>query len=104
MPITSERWQVRIGSWWIPVRAWKKQGKRMINSLTQGKVQSILFREGSVARAHENLILLETLQTVVPHSTSKDITVLKWLVRPGDWVKWGQPLAEIELATPDKQV
>jgi biotin carboxyl carrier protein len=59
-------------------------------------VHSILFREGAQVPAHESLIIVESLRTLVPHALPMDARVAKWNVAAEDSVHAGQELAEIE--------
>jgi len=95
-PLTEERWQVRLGPWWVAVRRWEKGTPSKLYALANGKVHSILFREGTVAPAHETLLLLESLQLLVPHAVPIDVKIESWNVKPGDWVCLGQPLGGLK--------
>lgn len=95
-PATKDRWQVRVGCWWVSVRRWEKGASPQIYSLSNGKVHSILFREGAQAPAHETILLIESLQILIPHAVPTDVRILRWKVKPGDAVLLGQALADLE--------
>jgi acetyl/propionyl-CoA carboxylase alpha subunit len=97
-PVTKDRWQVRVGSWWISVRRWEKGAAPQLFSLANGKIHSILFREGTRIPAHESILMVESLQTLIPHAVPTDVSILKWRVKPGDDVSLGQPLADLQRA------
>src|SRR5690606_10935162 len=103
-PKGNVEWQVRIGNWLVVVRAVdpaeKKAltpGVRTLRSLVSGRVHSLLFREGVLASAHEPLLIVESLQSLVPHAVPTDVRILRWKVRAEDQVQAGQIIAEVEL-------
>ena len=87
---------MRVGSWWISVRRWEKGAAPQLFSLANGQIHSILFREGTRVPAHESILMIESLQTLIPHAVPTDVSILKWRVKPGDDVSLGQPLADLQ--------
>lgn len=95
-PLSEDRWQVRIGTWWVPVRRWQKGALPTLNSLANGAVHSVFFRENAIVPPHDPILLVESLQTLVPHAIPVDVKILRWKIKPGDRVRLGQPLADLE--------
>lgn len=100
-PVAPDRWLVRIGKWARIVRRTrdKRRGQLKIHSLVSGRVHSIRFQAGSMISAHEPVVLIDSLQTLVPHSLPIPLKVKQWKVRAEEWVTLGQELAELEPAT-----
>lgn len=106
-PKEQMQWQVRLGSWFFTVRAVDPAEKkrmsthersvRKLRALVSGKVHSLLYRQGASVPAHENLIVLESLQSLVPHAVPVDVRILEWSVNPEQNVVAGQIIAELEL-------
>jgi acetyl/propionyl-CoA carboxylase alpha subunit len=100
-PFEKGRWQVRIGNWMmivkrLNVRAAAPKKPLLLTAQTGGKVHSLLYRSGVEVDAHEPLLILESLQTLVPHAVPIQARVIRWKVRPEERVRLGQELAEIE--------
>ncbi len=99
-PVRPGRWQVRIGAWIFSVRhLLKKTNFGKLFALVTGRVHSILYRENTLIHAHEPLLIVESLQTLVPHALPIDVCVLKWRVLPEAWVSVGDELAEFEISS-----
>lgn len=97
-PVAQDRWLVRVGKWARIVRRTreKRKGQLKIHSLVSGRVHSIRFQAGAMISAHEPVILIDSLQTLVPHSLPIPLRVKRWNVRAEEWVTLGQELAELE--------
>jgi len=107
-PLSDERWQVRIGEWTAPVRrarpklALLKESDKprpsgpQISALVSGRVHALLYREGARTSAHETLVLIESMRTLVPHALPRPFVVKKWHVAAEEIVTQGQLLAELE--------
>ncbi len=104
-PMGPERWQVRVGQWVLPCRRVAvQQGARSARvpklfALIQGRVHSIFYREGTVVPAHEPLVIVESLGTLVPHALPVDVRVIRWRKAAEDGVLAGEELAEFEIVT-----
>ncbi|MCM2278789.1 MAG: hypothetical protein NDJ89_12005 [Oligoflexia bacterium] len=100
-PMGPGRWQVRIGSWTLPVRrAAPVSGARprpRILALVSGRVHSILFREGARIPAHEPLLVIESLGMLIPHSLPAEVRIDRWKVAAEGFVRAGEELAEFEV-------
>lgn len=100
-PVSVDKWQVRIGSWSLPVRrapsrpTSQKRRPRVL-ALVGGRVHSLLFREGARIPAHEPILVIESLGRVIPHALPIDIEIRRWKVAAEDVVHAGQELAELE--------
>jgi biotin carboxylase/biotin carboxyl carrier protein len=115
-PLTQGRWQIRVGSWTMNVRrvsarplsktviplrgvphansaVQPKAGEKKLFSLTKGRVHSILYRESATVPAHEPLMMVESLGTLVPHALPVDVRVTRLLAAANDSVSTGQELA-----------
>jgi acetyl/propionyl-CoA carboxylase alpha subunit len=100
-----DRWVVRMGGWTALVRrvsvdegTQKLHQKPKLSALVPGRVHAIFFREKTDVRAHEPLLVIESLGAFIPHSISYSVRVIRWKVSAEDIVTLGQELAEIELA------
>ena len=109
-PLKPDRWQVRIGSWILNVRRFppkviKSQIVKKtypLLALVTGKVHSILYQRGSIVPAHDNVILIESLRTLVPHALPVDARIVEWKVMAEDIARAGDELGTIEkLDTPE---
>lgn len=104
IPIAEERWQARVGNWFLQIRrvapksGAQPSGKQKLTSLITGKVHSVLFREGVWVPAHEPALLVESLGSLVPHALPVDVRIVRWQVGAEDLVHAGQVLAEFERA------
>lgn len=102
-PLAENRWQVRIGNWFLPVRRALPRAEaggaslRLV-ALISGKVHSLLFREGSWVPAHEAALVVESLGSLIPHALPLDVRIVKWHVAAEEKVQIGQLLAEFERA------
>ena len=96
-PVAPRRWQVRIGAWTMIVRMAGSSGKLKLLSLIPGRVHSLLFKADANIPAHEPLLIVESLGTLVPHALSQDVRVKLWKVKAEHWVEAGQELAELEI-------
>ena len=105
---SAEKWMVRIGSWTFSTRRVFPQaksgpnsgdGKRpspKLNALVPGRVHSILFQEGAEVPAHETVLVIESLGTLIPHALPIDVRISRWQVTPQSTVQTGQVLADLE--------
>jgi propionyl-CoA carboxylase alpha chain len=102
---STEKWLVRLGSWVFTVRrvlpktqasGTKPQPK--LNALISGRVHSILFREGTWVEAHDPVLIVESLGSLIPHALPVDVKITKWITTPQAQVASGEVLAEIEAA------
>jgi biotin carboxylase len=100
-----EKWLVRLGNWVFAVRRVlpKTQitGNKplpKLNALISGRVHSILFREGTWVQAHDPVLIIESLGSLIPHALPVDVKITKWITTPQSQVVSGQALAEIEAA------
>lgn len=97
-PVLERRWLVRIGSWVLPVRVWteleRRAGRPQVLSLVPGKIHSLLYRAGARVPAHQTLLIIESLGTLVPHAVPVEIEIDRWKVSAGESVRTGQELAE----------
>lgn len=104
-PIRDERWQVRLGSWILVVRRVVSGSKPteknalLIRALASGRVHSLLFQEGAWVPAHEPLLIIESLGTLVPHAAPVDICIRRWKVSAEDLVKTGDEILDFEVAS-----
>jgi hypothetical protein len=108
LPLNDHKWQVRIGKWIFPVRrvatggpAQAQQKKSRLShppllALVPGRVHSLLFRPGAIVPAHEPLLILESLGTLVPHALPVEIRICGWSCAKEDLVQAGQELAKLE--------
>ncbi|MEK6706976.1 MAG: hypothetical protein AABZ06_14455 [Bdellovibrionota bacterium] len=100
----SMEWQVRIGVWAMRLKmsamssekSTNKKHRLFIRSLVSGKVHSIFFKENAVVRAHDPLLVVESLGILVPHSSPKDVRVLEWMVRAEDLIDRGKEAVRVE--------
>ncbi len=103
-PVGPARWKIRIGSWTLTVRQTpaaraKKDPLQPLPllSLVSGRIHSLLFREQALVPAHQTLLIIESLRTLVPHALPGDARVLQWKVAAEDCVEAGQELAAFEI-------
>jgi acetyl/propionyl-CoA carboxylase alpha subunit len=106
-PVLPGRWQVRIGEWAVSVRRVRptelekrKTRPMRIASMVNGKVRSVLFRKGALVKAHDPVLIVESLCQLIPHALPMDVTIVKWEVSPEETVKCGQILAQVEAINP----
>jgi acetyl-CoA carboxylase biotin carboxylase subunit len=107
-PIMDNKWLVRIGNWSFSVRrviskslADGNKGIKpnpKLNALVSGRVHSLLFREGSWVQAHDTVLIIESLGSLIPHALPVDVKVRQWFTKPQELVLSGQVLAELETA------
>lgn len=96
-PVRDLHWMVRIENFFIPVKYVPSDLEELyIYALSAGRVHSLLQKEGSEANAHSPILLIESLQSLVPHSLPVNVRVKKWLVRTEEIIQRSQPLALIE--------
>jgi biotin carboxylase len=101
----NEKWLIRLGAWVFAVRrvvpktqvASHHQPPKL-NALVSGRVHSILFREGTWVQAHDPVLIIESLGSLIPHALPVDVKITKWTTLPQAQVASGQVLAEIEAA------
>lgn len=104
-PIRDERWQVRLGNWILVVRRvisgakTSEKNALRIRALASGRVHSLLFQEGSWVPAHEPLLIIESLGTLVPHAAPVDVCIRRWKVSAEDLVKAGDEILDFEVAS-----
>lgn len=97
-PLSSRKWIVRMGAWTLSVRHIIKGEKpKQLLALATGRIHSLYFQEKFVVPAHEPLLLIESLQTLIPHALPSEIQILKWNVKAESFVHAGQALAEFEV-------
>jgi acetyl/propionyl-CoA carboxylase alpha subunit len=102
-PVAQDKWQVRVGAWVLPVRRViraagdKPRRSPKLFALINGRVHSILYREGAVVPAHEPLLVLDALGMLVPHSLPVEVRVRKWNTAAESLVQAGEELAEFEI-------
>ena len=108
-PVLPDKWQVRLGDRFVSVRRIVIQNPaerprhRKLLAMVQGRVHAIFFRAGMKARAHEPILIVESLGLLVPHALPLDATLLDWNVETDDIVHGGQELASFELCNTEKQ-
>lgn len=105
-PLAQDRWQVRLGNWVMTVRqvvgtaqSGKKRRNRL-SSLVSGRIHAILYREDANVSAHDPLIIVDSLGTLVPHALPVAVRGLKWKVSAENSVEVGQELADFEIGHP----
>lgn len=99
-PVQERRWQVRLGLWSFLVRGVDKNRVRSatyLHSLVMGVVSVIYFREGSIVEAHQAIIVIKSLDIMVPHTLSEKVRLIRWKVKPGQLVGLGEELAEMKV-------
>lgn len=102
-PIRTGKWQVRVGNWILVVRKVISGGKvieksqRQVLALTSGRIHSLLFQEGALVLAHEPLLMIESLRTLVPHAVPVDIRICRWKVSAEDLVNAGDEVLDFEV-------
>jgi acetyl-CoA carboxylase biotin carboxylase subunit len=98
-----DRWNVRIGSWFMSVRrihislTRRKKQSLKVSALASGRIHAIFFRPGVFAPAHEALLIIESLGVFIPHALPYGGRIIRWKVSAEDTVYVGQELADIEL-------
>ncbi len=98
-PLAEDRFQVRLGEWGFRVRRVDLFGEKpQLKLLAQlaGRVHALLFREQAQVSPGDPLLVIESLQALVPHPIGLPVRILRWKVRPEDLVSAGQELAELE--------
>jgi acetyl/propionyl-CoA carboxylase alpha subunit len=105
-PLSAGKWQVRLGTWVLPVRQIRKYqaGSRpkpapRLLALVQGRVHAILYREGAVVPAHEPLVVLDSLGMLVPHAVPVDVRIVSIKRAAEEVVQAGDELAELEIVS-----
>jgi len=102
-PIDSDRWQVRLGNWVMIVRRVVTSSgvkhRARLSALVSGRVHAILFRKGAVVSAHEPLMVIESLNMLIPHALPGEVKITQWKVNAEDHVAAGDELAEFEVLT-----
>jgi acetyl/propionyl-CoA carboxylase alpha subunit len=95
---TVDRWLVRLGPYTRIVRRTRKtkKGRKILYAQVSGRVHSIRFQEGVLLPAHEPVVIIESLQNLIPHSLPIPMRVKKWFIRAENRVVLGQELAELE--------
>ena len=92
-----------MGNWILVVRKVISGGKaieksqRQVLALTSGRIHSLLFQEGSLVLAHEPLLMIESLRTLVPHAVPVDIRICRWKVSAEDLVNAGDEVLDFEV-------
>ncbi len=102
-PVDVRRWLVRVGHWFVTVRALEEAGKqagrpRRVTAIVGGRVHALLYQEGAIVPPHEPVAILESIRTLVPHALPVRARLLRWSVSAEESVRVGQQLAEFELA------
>jgi acetyl/propionyl-CoA carboxylase alpha subunit len=103
-PTFDEKWLVRIGNWVFSVRRILPKASGIaksvpkLNALVSGRVHSILFRQGTWVQAHDTVLVIESLGSLIPHALPIDVKIARWMVQSQTQVLSGQPLAELETA------
>jgi len=99
-PLFNFRYQVRVGSLFQIVRTGEVLTRVItkipVYSLVYGTVHSVLFRKGTQVPKGEVLFLVESLNSVVPHSLPEEVTFVESLVQAQDTVYIGQVLGYVE--------
>lgn len=101
--IQKDLWQVQWKNWSLTLR-WVSPRRAhagapdplQMRSTTQGIVKSIFFQEGADLPAHEQCCFIEVQGTLIGQAVARNVRLKTWLVRAGDWVEFGQPLALLE--------
>ncbi len=104
-PQGEDRWLVQLGAWSIPIRrvrpgavkAVKNPKEKRLVALCKGRIHAVLQREGADVAAHERLIVIESLGTLVPHAVPVKVNLKKWHVEVDQVVEQGQELAALLL-------
>jgi biotin carboxyl carrier protein len=104
-PQGEDRWLVQLGAWSIPIRrvrpgavkAVKNPKEKRLVALCKGRIHAVLQREGADIAAHERLIVIESLGTLVPHAVPVKVNLKKWHVEVDQVVEQGQELAALLL-------
>jgi acetyl/propionyl-CoA carboxylase alpha subunit len=97
-PLSDIRWQVRLGDWCLNVKktSGKPADQARLYSQLFGRVHALLYREGAIVEPHEPFLVIESLQTLVPHALPVKVKIVRWQVSAEDSVSSGQVLAELE--------
>ncbi len=95
-PLGTGDWQVRVGAWWSLVREIHSEQDHVHELLAQtsGNIYSRLYREGSIVKAHEPLLLIYSLRTLVPHALPIAVKIKKWHAQPESKVRVGQKILD----------
>lgn len=104
-PLSEDRWLVQLGAWSIPIRrvrpgamkAVRNPKEKKLVALCKGRVHAVLQREGADVSAHEKLIVIESLGSLVQHAVPVKVKLKSWLVETDQVVEQGQDLAELVL-------
>lgn len=103
--LVSNRWLVRLGNWFMPVRRLPPKSQIEARTLTQrrlvalvsGRVHAVLFRKGVWISTHESILVLESFGVFVPHALPMEVRIVEWKVSHDEVVSLGQELALLEV-------
>lgn len=104
-PQMEDRWLVQLGAWSIPIRRVRPGAVKVVKNpkdkrlvaLCKGRIHAIVEREGAEVSAHERMIVIESLGTLVPHAVPVRVKLKSWSVELDQVVEQGQELAALEL-------
>jgi acetyl/propionyl-CoA carboxylase alpha subunit len=105
-PLGDSKWQVRIGQWVMITRrissrsSLKTKKSPRLYSLIPGRVHAVLYRSGAIVPAHEPLLIVESLGTLIAHAVPSEVRIQNWKIVAEDQVVAGQELAELEIVQP----
>ena len=79
------------------MKAVRNPKEKKLVALCKGRVHAVLQREGAEVSAHEKLIVIESLGSLVQHAVPVKVKLTSWLVETDQVVEQGQDLAELVL-------
>jgi biotin carboxylase len=95
-PLNRNRYVIRLQNWFFSVRRSEKGRPLQLMALTTGRVHGIFFREGSKVEPKQNVLIIESHQSLVSHRLPIPVKIKSLKVKAEDEVVIGQELAELE--------